>query len=159
MHPHGAGSQWYHLPCIIPVQVLFPLCLTARQRAILHEVAEEHGFIHSSTDAGDQRQISICSRADSPNTTKARPYGTYCRPNMIAGTFSTLPRPHVFQSSLHSFSWSADSCSYQSVHTPAKENKFFWVTHAYCSPHGGTLVRRCLIMVGQLFQTRSYVQC
>ena len=72
LHPHDAGNISYHLQRMIPLQVLFPLCLTARQRALLHEVAEEHGFIHSSTDAGDQRQISICSKADSPNTIKAR---------------------------------------------------------------------------------------
>ena len=61
-----------HYACML-LQVLFPVCLTARQRAILHEVAEEHGFTHSSSDVEGQRQISICSKAESSNTTKARP--------------------------------------------------------------------------------------
>ncbi|CAL5218349.1 g9 [Coccomyxa viridis] len=51
-------------------KVLFPASLTARQRAILHEIAEEHGFAHNSDDVEGQRQISICSKTRSSDTTK-----------------------------------------------------------------------------------------
>lgn len=40
-------------------QVIFPPTLTARQRAILHQVAEAHGLGHISTGDGEARCISI----------------------------------------------------------------------------------------------------
>ena len=51
-------------------QVLFPACLTARQRALLHEVAEDYGWTHSSAGAGDERQITICCNAEASSTTQ-----------------------------------------------------------------------------------------
>jgi len=39
--------------------VVFPAGLTARQRALLHEVAEDQGLGHASSGDGDQRCIAV----------------------------------------------------------------------------------------------------
>lgn len=70
---------------IVPLQVLFPASLTARQRAILHEIAEEHGFAHNSDDVEGQRQISICSKTRSSDTTKARLQQFCCHVSFAGG--------------------------------------------------------------------------
>ena len=44
------------------VQLLFPPFLTARQRAVLHEVAEQAGLPHVSQGEGDERHIAVGSR-------------------------------------------------------------------------------------------------
>ncbi|KAL6785032.1 hypothetical protein ACKKBG_A02145 [Auxenochlorella protothecoides x Auxenochlorella symbiontica] len=41
------------------VQILLPASLTSRQRALLHEVAEECGLAHSSTGEGSQRRLIL----------------------------------------------------------------------------------------------------
>ncbi|KAK9808936.1 hypothetical protein WJX72_006613 [[Myrmecia] bisecta] len=50
-------------PTALPtaVQLVFKPNLTARQRAILHEVAEQHGIPHSSSGEGDARRIRVGS--------------------------------------------------------------------------------------------------
>jgi hypothetical protein len=40
-------------------QVVFPAGLTARQRALLHEVAEAQGLGHASSGDGEQRCIAV----------------------------------------------------------------------------------------------------
>lgn len=41
------------------VQIVLPPCLTARQRAVLHEVAEAHGLDHVSKGDGADRHLVL----------------------------------------------------------------------------------------------------
>jgi len=46
------------------VQLIFPSTLTARHRAILHAVGEQHGFPHVSTGEGENRRLTLGSAKD-----------------------------------------------------------------------------------------------
>ena len=41
------------------MQFLFPACLSPKQRAILHELANSRGEPHASTEEGTNRRLSI----------------------------------------------------------------------------------------------------
>lgn len=51
----AANCQQHGLQC----QFLFPACLSPKQRAILHELANSHGEPHASTEEGTNRRLSI----------------------------------------------------------------------------------------------------
>lgn len=57
--PADAGGRPDPQPPAAGVQLLFPPSLTARQRAILHLVAEQHGLAHSSQGEGEARRIAL----------------------------------------------------------------------------------------------------
>lgn len=47
------------------MQLVLPSCLTARQRALVHSLAEQHGILHSSAGEGSERYLTL-GAADAP---------------------------------------------------------------------------------------------
>jgi len=47
-------------------QVQFPSAVTARQRAVLHDIAARHGLSHGSIGEGDERHIVLSSIEEGP---------------------------------------------------------------------------------------------
>eukprot|EP00775_Hariotina_reticulata_P006215 gene6215-6451_t len=58
-HKKRAAAAKVNLAAVVILLVVFPAGLTARQRALLHEVAESHGLGHISSGEGDARFIAI----------------------------------------------------------------------------------------------------
>ena len=53
--PHACGDHRH------VAQVMLPAAVTARQRAVLHSLAEEHGLTHNSRGDGGQRRITLAA--------------------------------------------------------------------------------------------------
>jgi hypothetical protein len=49
------------LLCMLAPQLIFPPSLTARQRAVLHELGEAHGLSHESLGEGPARHLRLGS--------------------------------------------------------------------------------------------------
>lgn len=75
---------------IFPVmQFLFPACLSPKQRAILHELANSHGEPHASTEEGTNRRLSI-GKPELPIKVWALQQCLFNIPAMLAGRLACL---------------------------------------------------------------------
>jgi hypothetical protein len=60
-------------PCLCSRQLILPPCLTARQRAVLHQLAEQHGLQHESSGEGTDRRLTLGPADAATKTTATLP--------------------------------------------------------------------------------------